>query len=144
MVSVVWRINTSISPDWSAVKRCTAVSGTKRTLDGSPNTAAATPLQRSASRQGKARDADVDAAVQRSALADRVEGLARLGRAGAEAGERQRGSQEASQFHGTSRCQGGNASGPGVGWRRYRMAEKLVGFSSMVVCCLRAPSATTA
>ena len=49
MVSVVWRISTSISPDCSAVKRCTAVSGTKRTLDGSPNMAAATPRQRSAS-----------------------------------------------------------------------------------------------
>src|SRR5688572_10996631 len=40
----------SISPDWSAVKRCCAVSGTYLTLVGSLRTAAATALHTSTSR----------------------------------------------------------------------------------------------
>ena len=44
-VQVVLRAITSTSPDCSAVKRFCAVVGTKRTLFGSPNSAAAKARQ---------------------------------------------------------------------------------------------------
>ena len=44
-VQVVARANTSTSPDCRAVKRCWVVVATKRTLDASPNTAAANARQ---------------------------------------------------------------------------------------------------
>src|SRR5258706_9689782 len=50
MVQVETRERTSISPDWSAVKRCFDESGTKLTFVPSPKIAAATARQKSASR----------------------------------------------------------------------------------------------
>src|SRR5262249_50498358 len=50
IVQVVLRDRTSISPDWSAVKRCCAVSGTHFTLVGSPSRAAAIARHSSTSR----------------------------------------------------------------------------------------------
>src|SRR6266536_3514556 len=46
---VVLRERTSISPAWSAAKRCCELSGTKRTLPASPSTAAAIARHRSTS-----------------------------------------------------------------------------------------------
>ena len=49
-VYVVLRLSTSISPDCSAVKRCSAESGVYSTASASPSTAAAMTLQKSMSK----------------------------------------------------------------------------------------------